>query len=133
MAAKKITPEVVDAILDDLCAGYSPQVACERQGIDKRQWYRTIADDAKLKELHEASKSNVTLFVTTLARRKLLEHVAQGDLRAIRYALDKYDLLDVLPPVDLANSPEQQMVIAAAISAAKRALGKEGDNGDAVE
>lgn len=76
------------AFLEQLEAIPNVSLACEKIGLSRNTVYRWCNEDPKFKESFDAAITKGTESVNDLAESKLIGHINQGNMQAIRYWLD---------------------------------------------
>lgn len=96
-------PRKIQPLLDELRKIPNVSLACERVGISRNTFYRWMQEDAALKkEIDEAHELGIDS-INDLAESKLVQHINNGSIQAIKYWLgnNKNNYRLPRPPIPL--------------------------------
>ena len=80
-------PRKVQPLLEELRKIPNVSLACERVGISRNTFYRWMQEDAAFKkEIDEAHELGIDS-INDLAESKLVQHINNGNMQAIKYWL----------------------------------------------
>ena len=88
---KRITPELLDEVLELIKQKYPVQTACEMVGICKSSWYRAIKEDTDLMARYQVIEDNDTKISEYVTGRHIREACMRGDIWALKYVAERQE------------------------------------------
>lgn len=80
-------PRKVQPLLEELRKIPNVSLACERVGISRNTFYRWLQEDAEFKKQIEQAHELGIDSINDLAESKLVQHINNGNIQAIKYWL----------------------------------------------